>query len=483
MGKLFSNQKNSPVSQSYFRLSGLLLLFGILLTGVIMICSAVASYRDTIEVSIRQNCDALITNISEAYTDPEFMPNEEIRKLVRTAECEYHYTIFLYDEEGKELYPGESGETEILTPSVRSYLHTDDDFIQLGYYTSAAEAAQYCCALRFYLESENDNVTQYYLAAVSDASMVQAYTAMLTRNLILCLLAATLIFMILFRLGASRLDSQLDEITHVTKQYAEGDFSARVTLPEHANLYALGNTLNRMAEVIEQNENTRRNFVANVSHELRTPMTTISGFADGILDGTIPKEQHKKYLRIISEEIHRLKTLVQSMLNLTKFEAGEMQIHLSSVDIAQLLIRTVLMFEKRITDKHVDVEGLEDLSLIITADEDLMFQVLYNLIENAVKFVNENGVISFSVYEENKTAHICIKNTGEGLADDELPKIFDRFYKTDESRSKDKTGLGLGLSISRKIVHLHQGHIVVKSVKGEYTSFEIQIPVKGNALN
>ena len=246
---------------------------------------------------------------------------------------------------------------------------------------------------------------------------------------------------------------------------------------QQANLYSLGCTLNRMAEFIEQNETTRRNFVANVSHELRTPMTTIAGFADGILDGTIPPAQHKKYLRIITEEIHRLKTLVQSMLNLTKFEAGEMQIHLAETDIAKLLIKTVLMFEKRITDKHVDVEGLEDISMKVRADEDLMSQVLYNLIENAVKFVNSGGVISFQLYEEDGIAHICIKNTGEGLADDELPKIFDRFYKTDTSRSQDKTGLGLGLSISRKIVHLHQGHIVVKSVKGEYTSFEVQIPV------
>ena len=300
---------------------------------------------------------------------------------------------------------------------------------------------------------------------------------MLVRNLIFCLLAVIALFMLIFRFGVRKLDNDLDEITRTANQYAQGEFSARVNLPEQSKLYSFGCTLNRMADFIEQNETTRRNFVANVSHELRTPMTTIAGFADGILDGTIPPEQQKKYLKIITDEIHRLKTLVQSMLNLTKFEAGEMQIHLASVNIAELLIRTVLMFEKRINDKNVDVEGLEDMSMTVQADEDLMFQVLYNLIENAVKFVN-SGVISFSLYEEEGIAHICIKNTGEGLANDELPKIFDRFYKTDTSRSQDTTGLGLGLSISRKIVHLHKGHIVVKSVKGEYTSFEVQIPFK-----
>ena len=441
-----------------------------------MICSAVASYRETIETAIRQNCDALVSNIKENYRFPEDISDTKIRKLVRNAEIEYGYQLFVYSENGTELYPKDSHENNILTPAVKAYI-SKDDFIQIGYYTSDASEAQICCAIRFYLEDQAGDVHQYYLASVSNAGVVQEYSMMLTRNLILCLLTVIIIFMVIFHLGAGKLDKQLDEISKTANQYAEGEFSARVSLPEQSTLYPLGCTLNRMAEFIEQNENTRRNFVANVSHELRTPMTTIAGFADGILDGTIPPNQHKKYLKIITEEIHRLKTLVQSMLNLTKFEAGEMQIHLAEVDIAQLLIRTVLMFEKRITDKNVEVEGLEDLSLTVRADEDLMFQVLYNLIENAVKFVNKGGTISFQLYAEDSIAHICIKNTGEGLADDELPRIFDRFYKTDASRSQDKTGLGLGLSISRKIVHLHKGHIVVKSVKDEYTSFEVQIPV------
>ncbi|MDE5792445.1 MAG: HAMP domain-containing histidine kinase [Oscillospiraceae bacterium] len=473
--KLLENNKSSAISQNYFRLSGILMLLGILLTGVIMACSAIASYQDTISNAICQNCVALVTNISEIYQRPKDMLSLDVTRLIQIAESEYNYRIWICDEDGEVLYPS-GDKTEILTPAIRAYLRTDD-FIQIGYYTPEATSAQFCCAIRFYLEDQNRNVAQYYLASVSDAGMVQDYSSMLVRNLVLCLLIAIILFMILFKIGAKRLDSQLDEIMKITEKYAEGEFSERVELPEHANLYALGCTMNRMAEFIEQNESTRKNFIANVSHELRTPMTTIGGFADGILDGTIPESQHKKYIHIIADEIHRLKTLVNSMLNLTKFETGAMQIHLQTVDISKLLIKTVLMFEKRISDKHVDVEGLDDSALFAKADEDLLFQVLYNLIENAVKFVNPNGVISFGLYTEDNIAHICVKNTGEGLADNELPKVFDRFYKTDASRSEDKTGLGLGLSISRKIVHLHQGHIVVKSVKGEYTCFEVQIPV------
>lgn len=469
-------KKTPGLSDGYFKLGGLLLFAGILITGVVMVCVAVGVYRDTVQTALRQSVETLSVNISAVCSRDSEIAAEEVRKLIRTAETEYGSRIWLYDLGETELYPADGGTFRLLTPSVRTYLETDD-YIRMGYFTPDADTPQMCCVIRFFVEQADDSVQCYYLAALSDASNVQEYSRMLVQSLVVCLLVAMLVFMLLFRFGAKRLDGQFGAVSDVTRQYAEGDFSARVNLPEQAILYPYGCTINRMAEFIEQNENTRRNFVANVSHELRTPMTTIGGFADGILDGTIPEEQHRKYIKIISDEIHRLRTLVNSMLNLTKFESGEMQLTIANVDIAQLLIRTVLMFEKRINDKNVEVEGLEDISLVVKADEDLMFQVLYNLIENAVKFVNEGGTISFEVTSEDGTAHIGIKNSGDGLADDELPKIFDRFYKTDTSRSQDKTGLGLGLSIARKIVHLHKGHIVVKSVKGEYTSFEVQIPL------
>lgn len=479
--KFFQKKKDSrrnSFSQGYLRLSQLLLFCGILLTGVFMVSSAVNTYISLAKDTLENNCQALTANISEVYINKYCIPSEDINRLIQTAEKEYDYSLYMYNEAGEEIYPAQDGTGEQLAASSRYHLKSES-FMQLGYYTEDAAQPQLCCSFGFLMESTDGTQDQYYIAAVSNAGNLMEYTKMLTINLVVCLLVAMLLFMLLFRLAADRFDRQFDNINSVVQKYAEGEFSARAEVPEHNNLYPFACILNRMAEFIEQNETTRKNFIANVSHELRTPMTTIGGFADGILDGTIPPEQHHKYTRIIADEIHRLRTLVNSMLNLSKFESGEMQLHSKNVDVAQLLIKTVLMFEKRISDKNVEVEGLETASLQLRADEDLLFQVLYNLIENAVKFVNEGGVISFSLYTEAKMAHICVKNTGEGLADDELPKVFDRFYKTDTSRSQDKTGLGLGLSIARKIVHLHQGHIVVKSVKGEYTSFEIQIPVNG----
>ena len=240
----------------------------------------------------------------------------------------------------------------------------------------------------------------------------------------------------------------------------------------------LASSLNEMGDFIKTNDDVSKNFIANVSHELRTPMTTIGGFVDGILDGTIPKSKQNQYLVLVSQEIKRLRILVSSMLNMTKFESGTMKPNFTEINLTDTVISTVLMFEKKIEDKNLEIDGLDSERLMVVADKDLMQQVIYNVVENAVKFVNKGGTISFAFNEIDKFAYVSIKNTGEGLKNDELSQVFDRFYKTDSSRGKDTTGLGLGLAISRKIIHLHNGQIIVKSVYNEYTEFTIKIPVK-----
>jgi signal transduction histidine kinase len=211
-------------------------------------------------------------------------------------------------------------------------------------------------------------------------------------------------------------------------------------------------------------------------------MTTIGGFVDGILDGTIKKTKQNEYLILVSKEIKRLRILISSMLNMTRFESGTMSPNFVNTNITDLVIQTVFMFEKKIDDKHLEVEGLGSGRMNAVVDPDLMQQVIYNLVENAVKFVNEGGTLSFRFEQNDGLNIIGIKNTGEGLQNSEIQQVFDRFYKTDSSRGKDTTGLGLGLSISRKIVHLHDGHIVVKSVHGEYTEFLVEIPEKRNSI-
>ena len=168
------------------------------------------------------------------------------------------------------------------------------------------------------------------------------------------------------------------------------------------------------------------------------------------------------------------------MLNMSRFESGTLKPNFKDTNLTDLVIKTAFMFEKKIESKNVEVEEFDADDLIAEVDPDLIQQVIYNLIENAVKFVNNGGKLSFSFEKKDNMCIVGIKNTGMGLKDSEIPQVFDRFYKTDSSRGMDTNGLGLGLSISRRILHINNGNIAVKSVYGEYTEFLIQVPQKQN---
>ena len=206
-------------------------------------------------------------------------------------------------------------------------------------------------------------------------------------------------------------------------------------------------------------------------------MTTIAGFIDGILDGTIPKEQEDKYLHIVSDEVKRLSRLVKSMLDLSRIDSGEMQLHPTNFDITNTIVTTLLTFEQKIDEKGIEIRGLEEARpQMVLGDQDLLHQVVYNLIENAVKFTNDGGAISVQVSDSIDRTTVVIENTGPGIAPEDLPMIFERFYKTDKSRSRDKNGMGLGLYIVRTILKLHGGDIAVSSAVGQFCRFEFTIP-------
>ena len=259
--------------------------------------------------------------------------------------------------------------------------------------------------------------------------------------------------------------------------FAKGDFTARVPEQGEEEVVELARSFNQMAESLAVKEMSSRAFVANVSHELKTPMMTIGGFIDGILDGTIPQEKSHYYLRIVSDEVKRLSRMVVSMLNISRIEAGEMKILPQQTDLNEIVCRTVIGFEQRIEEKRIEVEGLDAGHLYVEADPDLVSQIVYNLIENAVKFTPEGGVIRVSYQSDSRMVSTSIRNSGPGIPPEELSRLFDRFYKSDRSRSQDKSGVGLGLHIVRSLVHLHGGAVNVTSTEGEYTEFTFTLPL------
>lgn len=271
----------------------------------------------------------------------------------------------------------------------------------------------------------------------------------------------------------------LRQMAAAARSFGEGNFSTRIPVSSEDEIGQLASALNQMATSLASGESMRRNFIANVSHELKTPMTTIAGFIDGILDGTIPKEQEPKYLGIVSQEVKRLSRLVKTMLDLSRIDSGELKIRPGRFDLTQTVFSTLITFEKPIEEKHLEIRGLETAEcLFVDGDPDMIHQVVYNLIENAVKFTNSGGYIDVHIFDDSVRSGVRIRNSGSGIAPEEIGMIFDRFYKTDKSRSRDKNGMGLGLYIVKTIIRLHGGEITASSVPDEYTQFEFWLPKK-----
>ncbi len=269
----------------------------------------------------------------------------------------------------------------------------------------------------------------------------------------------------------------LRQMSSAAKKFAVGDFSARVEVRSDDEIGELANAFNYMADSLSSSEGMRRTFISNVSHELKTPMTTIAGFIDGMLDGTIPPERQPHYMKIVSNEVKRLSRLVTSMLSLSRIDRGELRVSPQKFDLFSMLITILASYEQKIVEKKLHITGLEDFkSITVFADPDLMYQVIYNLIENAVKFTNEGGTIHFGVEETRYDTSVSISNTGPGIPPEDIRFIFDRFYKTDKSRSIDKKGMGLGLFIAKTIMRLHGGDIFVESRVNELTTFTIRLP-------
>lgn len=241
---------------------------------------------------------------------------------------------------------------------------------------------------------------------------------------------------------------------------------------------ALIDSFNKMADSLENAEKRRSEFISNVSHELRTPMTTISGFADGILDGTIPKEQEEKYLISIRDETRRLSRLVRNMLDVSRTKAASADPKRRTVfDLTELVLENLLSFEKRATEKNLDVDPqFPENRLMVQADKDGITQVIYNLLDNAVKFSKAGSCITLRLYKEGQKAYVSVKDEGETIPPDDLPYIFDRFHKSDRSRSMDKDGVGLGLYLVKTIINSHDEDIAVKSENG-ITEFVFTLPL------
>ncbi len=327
------------------------------------------------------------------------------------------------------------------------------------------------------ITSDNGDVLGYVFAS-NPQDILQDYYKAIFNMFLISGLIALFVLLVASYFVASTMVKPLKDMSNVAKKYSRGEFSVRVAEYGEDEVGNLAKLLNNLGQSLATMEMTNRSFIANVSHELKTPMTTISGFIDGILDGTIEPQKQPYYLAIISSEVKRMSRMVVSMLNLARIEAGELKVEKTQFDAVDIICQSLFSFEKKIEEKSLQIKGLDHEPVTIFADKDLLHQVVYNLTENAVKFANDGGYISFDFWSETGKTYVSIKNSGQGMEKEELPHIFDRFYKTDKSRGLDKSGVGLGLYIVKSVINLHGGEIMVRSASGEYTEFVFSLPAQ-----
>lgn len=368
-----------------------------------------------------------------------------------------------------------------ISPSIMEFLYKNGKFQKLTTLDNFYNERPYYVVALPVTVSANNALAGYIFVGSDCTEIVDAWgtasAVFVTTATVVMLLAIVLSYY-----TSKRQSGPLLEMASAARRFAHGDFSARVADEGREDeIGELTESFNMMAESLEKSEQLRSEFIANLSHELKTPMTTISGFADGILDGTISKDEQDRYLATISSETKRLSRLVRQMLQMSRIQSVDTPALLSrSFNLSEVIMRTLLTFEGKITQNGLDVDAqLPEESIIVRGDEDSITQVVYNLLDNAIKFSETGTAIGISLWKHGGKAFVSIKNHGETISPQELPFIFDRFHKTDKSRSLDRDGVGLGLSIVKTILNNHNEDVSVTSREG-VTEFIFTVKLKNS---
>lgn len=323
------------------------------------------------------------------------------------------------------------------------------------------------------------------IAPITDNMNTKGYVCIhylmsdLYRNRSNILLIFNLIFLALFLISGllivyfyRRVERPLCQLIKGSGEFASGNLAYRIPVKSDDEIGYLANTLNYTAEKLNRNGEYQRKFISNVSHDFRSPLTSIKGYVEAMLDGTIPPEMQEKYLKIISYEAGRLEKLTKSLLTLNELDVQKRMMHFRKFDINETIKTTAATFEGICTERKILLElVLSGKELYAKADMEQIQQVLYNLLDNAIKFSNNDSSIVIETTEKNNKIFVSVKDRGEGIPKANLHKIWDRFYKSDASRGKDRKGTGLGLSIVQEIIHAHGQQINVISTEGVGTEF------------
>ena len=475
------------ISTAFFSMVSTLMVLGIVLMG----CSEWVLFKNYFAKDRYETLDQVVNvakRTAEYLVNSETMPqgaeldalNTKLEIIGESAEA----YLFFTDRQGNVLIASDPDKltagTVPLDICQRANAVADPDAQHYHAFSDLGGALTEKSYISVVETIDDQSLFSGWLFLCSSGAQLTDFKQQFWSNFLLSACVMLLCASVLTRLLMRQLTDPLQKVTDAAQRFGGGDLSVRVEGVEGDGEVAdLARTFNQMAENIQSNDNSRGQFMGNIAHELRTPMTTIKGFIDGILDGTIPPEMQNHYLQLVSEETGRLARLIQNMLDLSKLESGEYQVNARMFNIWETLTGVALSAEQRINDGMIDIDGLTmDEKVLVYADPDLIHQVAYNLLDNAIKFTPAGGTIRFSVEKLGPEVEISIWNSGQGISPEALPYVFQRFYKEDRSRGLHARGAGLGLNICKVLVNLSGGQIRVESQQGEWCKFVFTLPTQ-----
>ena len=357
-------------------------------------------------------------------------------------------------------------------------LYDDGDFYSVGTLGLFYDTQHYTCGKYILGGTDGEIIGSVFVSAPTD-SVMELIENSLQIFYIITAVVLTLGIVISYFLARS-MSKPLRQISQAAHDFAHGDFDVRVPEGRTDEIGELAHNFNSMCDAISKLEQMRASFIANISHELKTPMTTIAGFADGILDGVIPPEKEREYLQIISNDTKRLSRLVVRMLEASRISSGEIVMHPGVFEMNEMIRRTLLEMEQRIESRNLTVNvRFEQDAFYVNADGDYIAQVVYNLMDNACKYAETGGFIDLQTQKAGAKVRVTIANSGRDIPSAQLRYIFDRFYKVDQSRGMDANSAGLGLFLVKTILSMHGEEISVTSENG-VTAFSFMLPAAEN---
>lgn len=315
--------------------------------------------------------------------------------------------------------------------------------------------------------------TYGYVIVSKSSSYINENTVVIMNYIYIISIAILLLSLIPLAILICSTMLPLKKIRIATKEYAKGNFDYDgLKIKSQNEIGELATSINLMANEIKNIDDKQKKFISNCSHDFRSPLTSIKGYLEAMIDGTIPPELYDKYLNIVLSEAERLNSLTSSLLTLNTWNSSGLILDISDFDIVNTVRQTIMSFEGQCSKKKITMDvTYGEKAYIVSADQIKIQQVLYNLIDNAIKFSHTNSTIYVSVLDKNEKIFISVKDTGIGIPKQSIPKIWDRFYKSDLSRGKDKTGSGLGLSIVKEVISNHNENVTVVSTEGAGTEF------------